>query len=88
MNNITVDGFCYNNNHKKCYFLKEEANGKKFCGLWMRNINGAVNPRKQAFRCTFCNAKKVSIESNGGPAFITKDENIDTRNGSISISNL
>ena len=86
MKEILVDGFCYGENHKRCYFMKEDKDGKRFCGLWMRNVKGAINPRKQEFRCTFCNVKKVIIESNGGPAF--NDNDTDNLNGSISISNM
>lgn len=86
MKEISVDGFCHGDKNKRCYFFREMPDGKKFCGLWMRNIVGATNPRKQAFRCTFCNAKKVTIESNGGPAF--NDNHTETHDGTISISNL
>lgn len=85
MKEIEVDGFCFGENHKRCYFFKEIENGKKFCGLWMRGIKGALNPRKNCFRCTFCNARKVTIESNGGPVF--NDNVVDTIDGSISITN-
>jgi len=42
MKEILVDGFCYGENHKRCYFLRESNDGKRFCGLWMRNIKGAI----------------------------------------------
>jgi len=85
MKEILVDGFCYGENHKRCYFLRESNDGKRFCGLWMRNIKGAINPRKQEFRCTFCNAKKITIESNGGP--VLNENGSENFNGSVTIGN-
>jgi|WetSurMetagenome_2_1015567.scaffolds.fasta_scaffold1381041_2 hypothetical protein len=85
MKEINVDGFCFGANHKKCYFFKEAKDNAKFCGLWMRTVVGAVNPRKGEFRCTFCNAKKVIIESNGGPAL--NEREVELQDKTITISN-
>jgi hypothetical protein len=87
MKEINVDGFCYGENHKRCYFFKEEKDGKKFCGLWMRNVKGSINPRKKEFKCTFCNVKKVTLDSNGGPVYNDTNEEF-LNNGSITISNV
>lgn len=77
MKEIPIDGFCYGEQHRKCYFMREMPNKSKFCGLWMRNITGVMNNKKRAFKCFFCNASSVVIKSNAGPAFIENPPDVD-----------
>ncbi len=85
MKEFELSGYCYGKNHQKCYFMRE-ISGNKFCGLWMRNIIGVVNNKRNAFKCKFCNASSVIIKSNAGAAFI--ENPLETDSGGRSISNL
>ena len=85
MKEFKITGFCYGNNHQKCYFMREMPNRSKFCGLWMRTITGVMNGKKAAFKSLFCNASTVTVKSIAGPAFIENPPEVD--GGGRTISN-
>jgi len=84
MKEFKLDGYCYGTNHQKCYFMREMTGGSKFCGLWMRNIVGIMNNKRKLFKCTFCNASSVVINSNAGAAFVENPPETDVGGRSIS----